>query len=193
MSEEQRGRRRRRASVSLCYYSQTSCRRTKISSRTNNASALHHLVRGSVSSVTRKSLTQRSLRSSVVSVLRLRRVGGHGEARFGCGHRAALWLMPSIFSQLLTLWDRVPRNPISARFSGRHHCRLSLWNFSPCLLSKAAAKNRFFDTLRSAPAAAGPVILSPPQRAFRSHHLLQLSFARHVVWHSVSAKISSAL
>ena len=44
----------------------------------------------SVSSVTRKNLTQRSLRSSVVSVLRFRKVGEHGEARFGCGHRAAL-------------------------------------------------------------------------------------------------------
>jgi hypothetical protein len=45
---------------------------------------------GSVSSVTRKNSTQRPLRSSVVSVLRLRRVGEHGEARFGCGHRAGI-------------------------------------------------------------------------------------------------------
>jgi hypothetical protein len=50
-----------RSTSYLYYYSQTSCRRAKISSRTNNAS---------VSSVNRKNLTQRSLRSSVVSVLR---------------------------------------------------------------------------------------------------------------------------
>ena len=40
-----------------------------------------------------ENLTQRPLRSSVLSVLRLWRLGEHGEARFGCGHGAALWTL----------------------------------------------------------------------------------------------------
>jgi hypothetical protein len=59
----------------------TSCRRTKCSSRTNNAS---------VSSAARETLTQSPLRPSVLSVLRFWSRGEHGESGFGCGHRGAL-------------------------------------------------------------------------------------------------------
>ena len=67
-----------------------SCRAAKISPRVVSASALHHPVRGSVSSVARRAPTQRSLRRSVCSVLKLEMHRGHRESRFGCGHQAEL-------------------------------------------------------------------------------------------------------
>jgi len=45
-----------------------------------------------VFSVARRALTQRSLRTSVLSVLRIWRHGEHEECRFGCSHRATLRL-----------------------------------------------------------------------------------------------------
>ena len=49
------------------------------------AKVFSHLVSASVSSVSRKDSTRRSLRRSVCSVLKLERHGGHGESCFGCG------------------------------------------------------------------------------------------------------------
>src|SRR5208337_1199327 len=77
--------------VLLYGHSGISSRHAEIASRAASASALHRSVRGSVSSVGRRALTQRSLRFSVPSVLRFWRQGGHGVSRFGGAHRAALW------------------------------------------------------------------------------------------------------
>src|SRR5208337_1032755 len=59
----------------------------RISPRVVSAFALRSVsrrMRGSVSSVARRIPTQRSLRASVCSVLKLERHGGHRESRFGC-------------------------------------------------------------------------------------------------------------
>ena len=72
----------------LYYKSQISFRAAEISPRVSIAS---------VSSVPRRASTQRSLRCSVCSVLRLERHGGHRESRFGCGQQAALLYYHKLF------------------------------------------------------------------------------------------------
>ena len=64
--------------AALYHWFSSSCRATEISPRVRS---------GSVRSVVRRASTRRSLRSSVLSVLRLERHRGRRESRFGCGQR----------------------------------------------------------------------------------------------------------